>query len=50
MFKPFVLLEDDLQIERLEWLVGIPSTKQKESNKVYDTKVTEYPCFGLYGL
>ncbi|CAD8116913.1 unnamed protein product [Paramecium sonneborni] len=48
--KPFLLIEDNLQIERLEWLIGIPSSKQKETVKVYDNQFIEYPQFGLYGL
>ncbi|CAD8084108.1 unnamed protein product [Paramecium sonneborni] len=48
--KPFLLIKDNLQIERLEWLIGIPSSKQKETAKVYDNQFIEYPQFGLYGL
>ncbi|CAD8119650.1 unnamed protein product [Paramecium sonneborni] len=48
--KSFLLIEDYLQIERLEWLVGIPSSKQKESSRIYDNQLNDLPQFGLYGL
>ncbi|CAD8206268.1 unnamed protein product [Paramecium pentaurelia] len=48
--KSFLLIEDNLQIERLEWLIGIPSSKQKETTKIYDNQFSDIPSFGLYGL
>ncbi|CAD8179644.1 unnamed protein product [Paramecium octaurelia] len=48
--QSFLLIDDNLQIERLEWLIGIPSSKQKESTKIYDNQLNEIPSFGLFGL
>ncbi|CAD8206139.1 unnamed protein product [Paramecium octaurelia] len=48
--KSFLLIEDDIQIERLEWLIGIPSSKQKETTKIYDNQFSDIASFGLYGL